>query len=239
VIAHLVTCEHGGTQVPVEYEDFFEDWRTELRGHRGHDSGALELAGRLANRLSAPLVFSTTTRLLVDLNRSPGHPKLFSEVTQALDAAEKERILENWYWPHRFKVECRIHSLLARAHSVVHLAVHTFTPVLNCVERRADAGLLFDPARHRERQYATRLRKALVAQLSEWTVRFNYPYRGKADGLTTWLRRRLRTSKYLGIEIEVNQRHVAANGTAWTIVRDGIADAAEKVAREWVQSEER
>jgi hypothetical protein len=36
-------------------------------------------------------------------------------------------------------------------------------------------------------------------------VRLNYPYAGAADGLTTWLRRRHPQSRYLGVELEINQ----------------------------------
>jgi hypothetical protein len=36
-------------------------------------------------------------------------------------------------------------------------------------------------------------------------VRRNYPYRGTADGFTTYLRRQFSARKYLGIELEVNQ----------------------------------
>jgi hypothetical protein len=46
-------------------------------------------------------------------------------------------------------------------------------------------------------------------------VRRNYPYRGYADGLTTHLRRRYRGRAYIGIEIEVNQKHVLGGEREW------------------------
>ncbi len=39
-------------------------------------------------------------------------------------------------------------------------------------------------------------------------IRRNYPYLGKADGFTTYLRRRFLPCDYAGIELEVNQRRL-------------------------------
>ena len=47
---------------------------------------------------------------------------------------------------------------------------------------------------------------------SDLRTRRNYPYRGRADGFVTALRLRHAARDYAGIELEVNQRHVAA---AW------------------------
>ena len=69
---YLVTCEHGGNDVPPRYRYLFEGIEHLLDTHEGYDPGALALAETLANTLAAPLVASTTTRLLVELNRSLG-----------------------------------------------------------------------------------------------------------------------------------------------------------------------
>jgi hypothetical protein len=41
-------------------------------------------------------------------------------------------------------------------------------------------------------------------------VRYNYPYLGKMDGFTTYLRKQF-ISNYIGIELEVNQKYVKEN----------------------------
>jgi hypothetical protein len=43
-------------------------------------------------------------------------------------------------------------------------------------------------------------------------VRRNYPYRGNADGLTTALRRVHGADRYVGIEVELNQRLLGSGG---------------------------
>lgn len=50
-------------------------------------------------------------------------------------------------------------------------------------------------------------------------VRRNYPYAGKADGLTSHLRQRFPSNVYAGIEVEVNQRFVLAGGRSWSALR--------------------
>jgi predicted N-formylglutamate amidohydrolase len=140
------------------------------------------------------------TRLLVDLNRSPHHPRVFSEWTRGLAAAERARLLARHHAPHRAAVESDVAEQVRRGRRVVHLAVHSFTPELDGVVRTADLALLYDPARQ------------LATVLPRLAVRRNQPYRGASDGLTTWLRRRYPAEAYLGIEIEVSQRLLGAGG---------------------------
>ena len=55
-----------------------------------------------------------------------------------------------------------------------------------------------------------RWKEALAASAAQLRVRRNYPYAGNGDGLTSYLRQRFADSDYIGIELEVNQRLVAA-----------------------------
>ena len=88
----LVTCEHGGNRIPAKYWPLFRRHRGLLESHRGYDPGALALARDFAAALDAELVYSTTSRLLVELNRSAWHRSLFSEVSRTLPEDERRRI---------------------------------------------------------------------------------------------------------------------------------------------------
>ena len=90
--------------------------------------------------------------------------------------------------------------------TVVHLSVHSFTPFLDGRERRTDLAFLYDPARAGERTLARRWVEELRTRIPERSIRRNHPYRGVSDGLTTWLRRATGSDRYLGVEVEVNQR---------------------------------
>lgn len=201
----LFTCEHGGNRIPRRWAALFEKHHALLDSHRGWDPGALTLARALSKAMGAPLVASTTSRLLVDLNRSERHRAVFSPVTLALPDAERERIIEQFYRPYRDRVERLVATAIARGRAV-HISAHSFVPVLNGERRRADVALLYDPARKPEKAFCDRWIADLKAELPALTLRRNSPYRGSADGLTTTLRRRHPAKDYIGVEIEVNQR---------------------------------
>jgi predicted N-formylglutamate amidohydrolase len=206
----LVTCEHGGNRLPREYRPLFADAASTLDSHRGFDAGALEVARALAAAGRAPLVASQTTRLLVDLNRSLHHPRLYSELTRRLPDEEKRRLLARYYLPYRSRVEGLVEEGVSRGFFVLHVSAHSFTPELAGRERRADLALLYDPGRPSEKTVADAWLAALGETEPSWRLRRNYPYRGTADGFTTHLRKRFDGERYAGLELEVSQRIVGA-----------------------------
>jgi predicted N-formylglutamate amidohydrolase len=219
----LITCEHGGNSIPAAYRRYFRGHEAALESHLGYDPGALALARDLARACRAPLVCSTTSRLLVELNRSPGHPRLYSEITRNLPADKKHALYTRHYLPYREDVEKRIIAALRAGGCVVHVSCHSFTPVLDGVARNADVGLLYDPSRSPESHLCMAWQAGLRSAMPGLVVRRNYPYRGTSDGLTKHLRRRYPASRYMGIEIEVNQKHTLGDARAWEKLREAIA----------------
>ena len=202
--ALIVTCEHGGNLIPRRWAILFRGRGTWLRSHRGYDLGAAPVAKHLAETFRAPLFIATTSRLLVDMNRSDHHPRLFSKVTRPLPENERRRIVRQHYDRHRGAVERAIVRAEKLGSRVVHIAVHSFTPVLNGIPRRADVGLLYDPARAGEHEFCARWQVALERVDPSLRVRRNYPYRGTSDGFTTALRRTHSAAAYAGIEVELS-----------------------------------
>ena len=215
----LVTCEHGGNRIPARYWPLFRKHRDALESHRGYDPGALTLARELAKAYGAELVFSTTSRLLVELNRSPHHRQVFSEISKTLPPEERERVIGRYYEPYREWVQAQVAGAIERGERVLHVSSHSFTPSLNGEVRRADVGLLYDPKRGAERALSAGWLTALRAAAPRLKVRRNYPYRGDADGLTTHLRRLHKDADYAGIEIEVNQKFALGDAEAFRGVR--------------------
>lgn len=211
----LLTCEHGGNWIPAAYRAAFKGASAVLRSHRGWDPGALELAQRFASELDAPLFFSSTTRLLVELNRSRHHRSLFSAYTRVLPQEARLQILAEHYQPYRQQVEEHLAAAIGRRERVLHVSVHSFTPVLNDEVRQAEIGLLYDPSRRRERAFSDAWRRAIMAADPALRVRKNYPYLGTADGFTTYLRKQFKDAQYAGVELEVNQRFPLGNVKAW------------------------
>lgn len=227
-VALLVTCEHGGNRIPARWRGCFTGQEALLASHRGHDPGALLMARDLARRLGAPLFQSTISRLLVDLNRSPGHPRLHAECIQSLPAEERGRIVACHYTPYRTQAEQAVAAALAAGQRLIHISSHSFTPVLEGVTRNADVGLLYDPARPGEAALCRAWQAAIAARQPGLRVRRNYPYTGKSDGLTAWLRRRFSGDAYLGIELEINQAIVFGGGVRWRRLRAELIASLEQ-----------
>lgn len=221
----ILSCEHGGNHVPKDYQKLFSNRKSVLNTHRAWDKGALSLAKILSKKLSVPLVYSETTRLLVDLNRSLHHHHLFSEFTRHCDKQTKEKILHDYYHSYRRRVESLVDKSVKKNITVVHYSIHSFTPKLNGDIRNADIGLLYDPKRKKETYLCKRLQKYLQNLLPSLNIRRNYPYRGTADGLTTHLRRKFSQKNYCGIEIEINQKHVLSNAMKWSELQRLVSDA--------------
>ncbi|RJP81416.1 MAG: N-formylglutamate amidohydrolase [Desulfobacteraceae bacterium] len=219
----IITCEHAGNTVPERYRHLFRNHRELLDTHRGYDIGALPLARRIAKTLDAPLFFTKYTRLLVEANRSLHHRNLFSDMTK--DIAEKDRqyILNTFYLPYTNTVNRCVRDWISRKRQVLHLSIHTFTPVLDGKIRSADIGILYDPGRSMEKSVSTLLINTFKS-LSPPVLkcRRNYPYKGVSDSLTKSLRKQFADHQYAGLEIEVNQKFYLNGDRVWKIVCNHI-----------------
>jgi predicted N-formylglutamate amidohydrolase len=236
--ALLLTCEHATNHVPKEHQRVFggQEGRAVLGTHRGYDLGAKGIAHGVARKLASnsALLFAgpldgEVTRLLVDLNRSPRHPRVFSTYSQRLTREERAELMRRYYEPHHRLVRATLKELLKRAKTVLHVGVHSFTPELGGQERNVDVGLLYDPARSSEREFATLLLHGFRSHSDRIRVRRNYPYRGIADGVTTMLRREFPSSRYAGFELELNQGTLESRAFARASV-----DVLSDVLTEWL-----
>ncbi len=206
----VLTCEHGGNKIPAAYRSLFSGAEDVLKSHRGWDPGALAVAEAMAKKLGSRLFQSTTSRLLIELNRSLGHSALFSSYTSSLPVEQRQHIVDKFWRPYRDEVTAHIEEHVTAGRQVIHLSIHSFTPVWDGKQRRTRIGLLYDPRRPNERSFCNAWKAELRRQCSDYAIHSNQPYKGIADGFTTWLRRHLAAIKgsdgtYAGIEIEINQ----------------------------------
>lgn len=218
----ILSCEHASNRLPAAWSASLQDLDA-LDSHRGWDAGAAQLARYLSRQLQAPLQLGRFTRLLVDLNRSPTHPRLHGPGIRELEAARRGAILQRYYWPYREAVTARIADTLTRRIPVLHVSVHSFTPVLDGDTRRAEIGLLYDPARRIERQLCRDWQALLKSAAPQWRIRRNYPYTGVQDGFIPALRKQFADPGYAGVELEVNQALVGSR--QWTSLKRIIRDS--------------
>jgi predicted N-formylglutamate amidohydrolase len=211
--------------VPAELSPLFAGAERVLDSHRGLDYGALEVARAFGARLGVDPITATTTRLVVDLNRSPYHRNVFSEYTRPLSRERRSAVLDEHYWPYRRRAEQVVDRAVRAGTFVLHVSSHSFTPELAGHVRNCDIGFLYDPRRRSEVRFIEAWDEAVRARAPELVARRNYPYKGISDSFVTHLRRRHPDRSYAGIELEVNQKHVGSAG--W---RDLVALLADSLA---------
>ena len=216
----MLTCEHASNHLPAAFKKTIP--ANVQESHRTYDIGALAVFRKLV-RFAKPEFHceGKFSRLFVDLNRTITNKSAFSEYYEDLEsrdkaAAEKARAQASAYWKeYRNDVEKFVQQNIGPSADsagsptlkteIVHLGIHSFTPVLNGKVRNADIGILYDPARPQERAYAQVIKDEIKRLYPAMKVRFNYPYKGSSDGLTTTLRKKF-GARYAGIEIEINQK---------------------------------
>lgn len=219
----ILTCEHASNKLPAAFKKVVP--AEVLKTHRAYDIGAVLVFRRLV-KFAKPEFFceGKFSRLFVDLNRTITNKSAFSDYlrelkTQNSAAATKVKESATKYWnEYRATIEKFVQQNIgkdSRGNSgksaenkeaeIIHLGIHSFTPVLNGKVRNTDIGILYDPARPQERAYANVIKAEIKRLYPAMKVRFNYPYKGSSDGLTTTLRKKF-GPRYVGIEIEINQK---------------------------------
>lgn len=201
----VFSCEHAVDTIPSAYQAYFKEHQALLKSHRGIDFGAAAIAESLHQALGYPLHSATTSRFLIDCNRTLYLPGCFSEASLPMPEQVKQQLIDNYYTPYRHAVITLIQENISQGYQVLHLSIHSFTASLEGVMRQGDIGLLYDPKRPSEKNLVYRWQRLLKSHAQEWRTRLNYPYQGRADGFTTTLRGQFPDSDYLGVEVESNQ----------------------------------
>jgi predicted N-formylglutamate amidohydrolase len=179
--ALVLVCEHASNRVPERYRRLGLS-ENDLQRHIAWDMGALEVAQACAERLDAPLVHATWSRLLLDLNRPldaddsivahsedtpiPGNHEL---------ATDERRLRQDAiYQPFHRALEQLIDARLAHGQATALLSVHSFTPRYHGFARPWHVGVLAE----RDRRLADDLLTAFRAD-PDLCVGDNQPYAPK------------------------------------------------------------
>lgn len=222
-----LTCEHAGNIVPTSLRPLFLKFpnaMTMLNSHYGYDIGILSFARQLQHflkrsRVKSKLTVSLISRLVIDCNRSENSKSLYSYVTKNLDPATRAEIKKKFYAPYRLRVRRDIRKLLQRGYYVVCLSLHSFTPELSGKKRATQMGLLFNPNRPIETEFA-KLLKCSWKKISDLKsqepikIHFNRPYRGWTDAFVNDLHQEFSIplsrpqdpTHFVGICVELNQK---------------------------------
>jgi predicted N-formylglutamate amidohydrolase len=185
----LLVCEHASNRFPGRWGTLGLPIEAQS-AHIAWDPGAAGLAEGLADRLGAPLVSATVSRLVYDCNRPPDAPGAMAERSEVWEIpgnrglAPAERLARTAavYLPFHAAVASELGRLLAAGIRPVLVTVHSFTPVWFGAPRAVELGAIHDadPAFARLVVDAAHRRTALRTEL-------NAPY-SAADGVAHTLK---------------------------------------------------
>lgn len=200
----LLICEHASNFIPAAYRGLGLAAADQQR-HIAWDIGAFGLAQALANRLDAPLVHATYSRLLLDLNRPidaadsivPSSEGTSVPGNVGLSASERAYRQQRLYRPFHAELEALLDQRRAFGLATTVISIHSFTPRYHGIERPWHTGVI---AQH-DRIFGDGLLQALRADAS-LCVGDNLPY-GPQHGVYHSLQRHGEERGLAGAMIEV------------------------------------
>ena len=252
----LISCEVGGDQVPSQWIDpkygrkdpikanqsslmagSPRQWKPgEIPPTLSFDQPARYVAERMSSVLQVPLIVNPYSNDLIDVTRSLHHRQLFPPITRDWPEADRKILVETVHEPYRNDVKKAVRNGLDRWGYLIHLSIRSFDLRSKGKLHRADAGLLYDPAREDEVDFCLDWIDEMYEEIPMLRVRRNYPERGTTDRLTKALRSEFADEHYLGIEVMINRawsarsvaiRDEAIDGMAWSLRTVTEMDQAE------------
>lgn len=176
----VLSCDHASRRVPRALNDLGLN-ATHFDRHIAYDIGAEGVTRILSETLDAPAVVAGYSRLVVDLNRPPGHPTSMPEVSdetlipgnQGLTPAQVTGRLEALFEPYHQLLRRTMTDVWLHNRPPVLFAVHSFSPRFGGSPRPWDVGVLWN--------HDARLAHPLIKALHDrgLDVGDNQPYSGK------------------------------------------------------------
>lgn len=204
----LLVCEHASNRVPEALGGLGLD-AAALQSHVAWDPGALGVARGLAERLAAPLVYATVSRLVYDCNRPPEAPDAIPGRSEAYDipgnlrltAAARAVRVAGVYAPFRRTLAAEIAARRGALRLMV--TVHSFTPVYLGVARAVEIGILHG----RDAGLAQAMLAERPAELPH-EVRLNEPY-SATDGVAHTLDAHGAANRLASVMVEIRNDLIA------------------------------
>ncbi|MEP3048095.1 MAG: N-formylglutamate amidohydrolase [Roseibium sp.] len=181
----VLLCDHASNHFPPPYDQALGVSEVDKSAHIAWDPGALGVAKSLSEKLDAPLVHTTVSRLIIDCNREEDRADLIpclSETTQIsgnqnLSSEEKNFRLDLVHRPFHKAIDKLLNLRKERGQPTAVVSIHTYTPVYKGQSRPWEIGLIYD----QDRRIADQVLQSLKS-LDELTVGDNEPY-APSDGV--------------------------------------------------------
>lgn len=196
----VLTCEHAENTLPARWS-WPEADRWLIDTHWAYDLGIAAVTRALAERLTAPAVLCSFSRLLADPNRPPEHPDLIRHTADGRDIHLNQRVSERDR-EARLALHRGYHravdSMVASAPRAMIWSMHSFTPMYEGQPREMEIGVIFD------RDEALAATTGQMLEQDGWSVAMNAPYSGR-EGLMYSADRHALAHERATLELELRQ----------------------------------
>jgi len=176
----LLVCDHASNLIPPAFADLGLD-ETHLWRHIAYDIGVAEVTRQLSRRIGVTAILCGFSRLVIDPNREPDAPSSIPDFVDGvsvpgnrdLSEAERRDRIEGYFKPYHRAIADRLALMMARGPAPAVVSIHSFTPVMDGVERPWQVSALWDRD--------PRLPLPFMATLRSlgFTVGDNEPYSGR------------------------------------------------------------
>jgi predicted N-formylglutamate amidohydrolase len=223
----LLLCDHASNVVPEGITLGIAPELLDL--HIAVDIGAEPLTRALAERLDAPAILATVSRLVIDLHREPEHPDLIpttsdGHVIPGNALPDREERLSRFHRPYHEALARLIETKKPR----LLASIHSFTPKLQSgggAPRPWEVGLLYNRD-DRAARIAIDLLRARGVETGD-----NEPYSGRLLNATLNRHGEAHGLPYLAIEVRNDLIRDAAGVARWTdTLTEIIAETRNRVA---------
>lgn len=175
----LFICDHASNKIPKEMEHLgLADYQ--LGRSLAWDIGAWKVAKELSDRLSAPLIGSGYSRLVIDCNRPLDAIDCIPSQTEGvcipgnmhLDEAQRKQRIEHIYWPYHRAIREKIIAMQNSSGPISLISIHSFTRVMQGVERPWHIGITYNS----QSRLSSLLLKHLNCNGGKFCIGDNQPY---------------------------------------------------------------
>lgn len=223
----LILCDHASNHVPGDIDLGIDP--ALFNKHVAIDIGAAAVSRGLAERLGAPALLATVSRLVIDLNREVDAPGLIPHVSDGHaipgnEGADRAERIARFHAPYHRAIAAQVRA----QRPALIVSVHSFTPALEngiAAPRPWKAGVLYN-------RDARAARPAVEWLTGQGIVTGdNEPYSGRILNATMNRHAEGTGTPYLGIEIRNDRISDPAGVARWceiltnlvTFVRDHLA----------------
>lgn len=226
----LLLCDHASNAVPADIDLGIAP--VLLDKHIAIDIGAGPLTRALADRLGAPAIVATVSRLVIDLHREPDRPSLVpvssdGHAIPGNEGADRATRIRRFHQPYHAVIAAQIR----RQPPALIVAVHSFTPAMESgsAPRPWEVGVLYN----RDARAARLMIDALTDQ--GVTTGDNQPYSGRELNTTLNRHAEARGIPSFALEVRNDQIDGEAGVAGWAgILAPLIESVRNRLARRGV-----